>query len=39
VLTESTRARRGSGLALDDLGVRPLKNVDQPIRIFRLRES
>jgi len=37
VLSESTRARLGDGPAVEDLGVRELKNVDGPVRLFRLR--
>ncbi len=37
VLTEATVARLGGGVPLEDLGPRTLKNVDQPIRLFRLR--
>jgi class 3 adenylate cyclase len=37
VLSESTRARLGVELPLEDLGVRELKNVETPLRLFRLR--
>ena len=37
VLSESTLARLGAELPVEDLGVRALKNVEQPMRLFRLR--
>src|SRR5258705_184819 len=37
VLSEPTRLRLGADLAVEDLGVRELKNVDTPLRLFRLR--
>jgi class 3 adenylate cyclase len=38
VISEATRARLGPDAAVEDLGARPLKNVDTPHRLFRLRE-
>jgi class 3 adenylate cyclase len=37
VLSEPTRQRLDADLAVEDLGVRELKNVDTPLRLFRLR--
>ena len=37
VVSESTRRRLGPELPVEDLGVRELKNVDRPLRLFRLR--
>jgi class 3 adenylate cyclase len=37
VLSEPTRSRLGADLAVEDLGVRELKNVETPLRLFRLR--
>jgi class 3 adenylate cyclase len=37
VISETTRARLGPELPVEDLGVRELKNVDTPLRLFRLR--
>jgi class 3 adenylate cyclase len=37
VLSEPTRLRLGADLAVEDLGVRELKNVDTPLRLYRLR--
>jgi len=37
VISESTRARLDLGSLVEDLGVRPLKNVDEPMRLYRLR--
>jgi class 3 adenylate cyclase len=37
VLSESTRRRLGADLPVEDLGVRELKNVETPLRLFRLR--
>jgi class 3 adenylate cyclase len=37
VLSEATRTRLGADLLVEDLGVRELKNVDTPMRLFRLR--
>ena len=37
VLSESTLARFPDGLPVDDLGTREVKNVDRPVRLFRLR--
>jgi class 3 adenylate cyclase len=37
VISEATRTRLGADLAVEDLGVRELKNVDTPLRLFRLR--
>jgi class 3 adenylate cyclase len=36
VLSESTVERLGGAFAVEDLGVRPLKNVERPLRLFRL---
>jgi class 3 adenylate cyclase len=38
VLSESTLAHLGPEALVDDLGVRALKNVDHPVRLFRWRE-
>jgi class 3 adenylate cyclase len=38
VISEATRARLGPDLSVEDLGVRELKNVDAPMRLYRLRE-
>ena len=37
VLSESTLARLAAELPVEDLGVRELKGVDHPMRLFRLR--
>lgn len=37
VISESTRERLGPEVPVEDLGVRELKNVDRPLRLFRLR--
>jgi class 3 adenylate cyclase len=37
VLSETTRARLGADLVVEDLGVRELKNVETPLRLYRLR--
>ena len=37
VLSESTLARVPEGLIVEDLGPREVKNVDGPVRLFRLR--
>ncbi|HET7875286.1 MAG TPA: adenylate/guanylate cyclase domain-containing protein [Methylomirabilota bacterium] len=37
VLSESTAARLGGTFPLEHLGVRELKNVEQPVRLYRLR--
>jgi len=37
VISESTRSRLGPGPPGEDLGVRQLKNVDEPMRLYRLR--
>jgi class 3 adenylate cyclase len=37
VISESTRQRLDADLPLEDLGVRDLKNVETPLRLFRLR--
>ena len=37
VLSEPTRLRLGADLAVEDLGVRELKNVETPLRLYRLR--
>ncbi|MBI3030573.1 MAG: PilZ domain-containing protein [Candidatus Rokubacteria bacterium] len=36
VISEETRRRLGDGFEADDLGPQSLKNVAQPIRVFRL---
>ena len=36
VLSESTRGRLGGAFACADLGPRELKNVDAPVRLYRL---
>lgn len=36
VISESTLARLGASLPVEDLGVRELKNVERPMRLFRL---
>ena len=37
LLSESTLARFSGGLAVDDMGIREVKNVDGLVRLFRLR--
>ena len=37
VLSEPTRLRLGADLAVEDLDVRELKNVETPLRLYRLR--
>jgi class 3 adenylate cyclase len=37
VISEATRTRLGADLPVEDLGVRELKNVETPMRLFRLR--
>jgi adenylate cyclase len=37
VISESTRARLDEALIADDLGMLALKNVDRPLRAFRLQ--
>ena len=37
VISEATRTRLGDDLVVEDLGVRELKNVETPMRLFRLR--
>ncbi|HSE06165.1 MAG TPA: adenylate/guanylate cyclase domain-containing protein [Methylomirabilota bacterium] len=37
VISEATRERLGPDLVVEDLGVRELKNVEAPMRLFRLR--
>ncbi|HYR70498.1 MAG TPA: adenylate/guanylate cyclase domain-containing protein, partial [Candidatus Acidoferrum sp.] len=37
VISEATRTRLGDDLLVEDLGVRELKNVETPMRLFRLR--
>jgi class 3 adenylate cyclase len=37
VLSEATRARLRPDLPVEDLGVRDLKNVETPLRLYRLR--
>lgn len=36
VISASTRQHLGSDLPVENLGVRPLKNVDTPLRLYRL---
>lgn len=36
VLSESTRGRLGGAFTCKDLGTRELKNVDAPVRLYRL---
>jgi class 3 adenylate cyclase len=38
VLSETTLRRLAPRPAVEDLGVRPLKNVETPVRLYRLRE-
>jgi class 3 adenylate cyclase len=38
VLSDSTLARLGDAVAVEDLGLRELKNVETPIRLYRLGE-
>ncbi len=37
VLSASTRARLAAETPCEDLGTRELKNVDAPVRLYRLR--
>jgi len=37
LLSQSTLARFSGGLPVDDLGTREVKNVDNPMRLFRLQ--
>ena len=37
VVSEETRARLDPDVAAEDLGIQPLKNVERPVRAFRLR--
>jgi len=37
VISEATQTRPGADLPVEDLGVRELKNVETPLRLFRLR--
>ena len=37
MVSEETWARLGGDGAAEDLGVQPLKNVERPVRVFRLR--
>ena len=37
VLSQSTLDQLGHDLPVEDLGVRELKNVERPVRLFRLR--
>ncbi|MGH7332658.1 MAG: adenylate/guanylate cyclase domain-containing protein, partial [Candidatus Rokuibacteriota bacterium] len=37
VLSASTLDQLGAALPVEDLGVRELKNVEGPVRLFRLR--
>jgi len=39
VLSSSTLDRLGAGQPVEDLGLRELKNVDGPVRLFRLRQG
>jgi class 3 adenylate cyclase len=39
VLSETTLRRLAPRPAVEDLGVRPLKNVETPVRLYRLREG
>ncbi len=39
VLSSSTLDRLGADLPVEDLGLRELKNVDGPVRLFRLRQG
>jgi class 3 adenylate cyclase len=39
VLSEATQARLGPDVRVEDLGVRELKNVEQPTRLFRVRDG
>jgi class 3 adenylate cyclase len=36
VISDTTRAHLGATVPLEDLGVRDLKNVDAPVRLYRL---
>jgi class 3 adenylate cyclase len=36
VFSEETRRRIGDDLEVEDLGLRPLKNVPQPMRVYRI---
>jgi class 3 adenylate cyclase len=36
ILSEETRRRAGHGLDVEDLGLRTLKNVQQPMRVYRI---
>jgi class 3 adenylate cyclase len=37
ILSASTAERLGDGMALEDRGLRALKNVEHPVRLYRLR--
>ena len=37
LLSQSTLARFSDGLPVDDMGTREVKNVDRPVRLFRLQ--
>jgi adenylate cyclase len=37
VISESTLERLGPSVAVEDLGTRELKNVDRPLRLYRLK--
>jgi class 3 adenylate cyclase len=37
VISDTTRDRLDAEVELDDLGARPLKNVERPVRLFRVR--
>ncbi len=36
VISASTRGKLGADVAVDDLGLRDLKNIEQPVRLYRL---
>ena len=37
VLSEETRARLGADVGPEDIGLRELKGVERPVRLYRLR--
>ena len=37
VLSEETLARLGAGVAPEDMGLRELKGVERPLRLYRIR--
>ena len=39
MVSEETWARLGAEADAEDLGVQPLKNVERPVRVFRLLHS